>query len=642
MICPQNLPLSYLIIIIILISHLTHTTTSQTLNMITDSVRLSDYYRFYEDNNQNGLKYDVTLDRAIFDILNNEKDSLNNSELKSKVENYIGHNVAFTTFQTHLNILVSHKILNRNDTGRGKEVLYSLTGGAKNLLKLNLLKQSSLDEILCRRIFEKLFFYFLHHPPAKTISSEDEFNRFLESEVNLSGKDLNWGLTSTGSNYEFVDILYGTGQRRDGSNYGGLLTPSKTLSEKQGSRLPQRIREYWKTRRRQSKVQENIEFICLPISGNIDFLITKTEHWEINKPSRINKYTADSYLITMPGVSVSELIKVNNLCSICKDFEGQAMVSMNLLMKSNINSNYSNSLGTAMKFEHNDIENAFALLMKNGLIKTASDFHGDETRYILADGRLRDFIEALRNIHEREFDLLFHKWSLFEGPNKDDQSRINRLLGENEARKVFKDIEMSRYQHRIMMRKCKDVEEYNQCLKKIYSANDDPDWKRYSSDSYFDRMLRAYKETRKRVPASKKDLRKDVIKYDEYLKRAIEVELEDLFHDPDSEGVDYIWLIHGLTIQKYEFLQDIIRVICPRIIEVAEDEARLSKIEKDRLEINPGWEGKQPKLSESLSIYVHDQPSLISASIIDDPIAKGRQRERKIPDITSYMWKHKR
>jgi hypothetical protein len=92
-------------------------------------------------------------------------------------------------------------------------------------------------------------------------------------------------------------------------------------------------------------------------------------------------------------------------------------------------------------------------------------------------------------------------------------------------------------------------------------------------------MLRAYKETRKRVPASKKDLRKDVIKYDEYLKRALEVELEDLFHDPDSEGVDYIWLIHGLTIQKYEFLQDIIRVICPRIIEVAEDEARLSKID---------------------------------------------------------------
>jgi hypothetical protein len=592
--------------------------------MITDSVRILDYYHFYEDNKQNGLKYDVTIDRAIIDLLNNENDSINNGELKSRAESLIGCKVPLTTFQAHLNILVSHKILNRNDTG----------SVAKKLLKLNLLKQSSPDEIMCRRIFEKLFFYLLHHPPAKTISSDKEFDRFLKSEVSIPSKDVNWGLTSTGSNYKIVDIIYGTGQRGDGSYYGGLLSPSKTLSEKENAMLPQRIRDYWKVRKGQSRVQENIEFICFPISGNIDFSITKTEHWEINKPSRIKKYTADTYLITMPGISISELMKGNNLCTICKDFDGQAMVSMNLLMKSN---NNSNPLGTAMRFELTDIEKAFALLMKNDLIKTASDFHGDETRYVLADGRLRDLIEALRNIHEREFNLLFHKWSFFEAPSEAEQRRINRLLGENEARKVFKDTEISRYQHKIMMRRCKDVEEYNQCLKEIYSANDDPDWRRYSNDSYFDRILRAYKETRKRVPASKKDWRKDLIKYDEYLKRALEVELEDLFHDPDSEGVDYIWLIHGLTIQKYEFLQDIIRVICPRIIEVAEDEARLSKIEKDRLEIYPGWEGKQPKLSESSSIYVHDQSSLISASIIDDPVAKRRQREKKIPDLTGYM-----
>jgi hypothetical protein len=602
--------------------------------MITDSVRISDYYRFYEDSKQNGLKYDVTIDSAIIDLLNNENDSINYRELKSRIENSIRRKVPLTTFQTHLNILVSHKILNRNDTGRGKEVLYSLTGVAKKLLELNLLKQCSQDEILCRRIFEKLFFYLLHYPPAKTISSEEEFDKFLMSEVNLSSKDLEWGRISTGSNYEIVEIIYGVGLRGDGSNYGGLLSPSKTVSERKKSMLPVRIKEYWRARKGQSRVQEDIEFICLPISGNIDFSIIKTEHWEINKPSRIKKYKADTYLITMPGVSISELMKGNNLCTICKDFEGQAMVSMNLLMKRNNNSNI---LGTAMKFEYTELENAFALLMKNGLIKTALDFHGDETRYILADGRLRDFIEALRNIHEREFDLLFHKWSYFEEPSKDEQSRINRLLGEKDARLVFKETEMSRYQHKKKMRECEDVEKYNQNLREIYSSNDDPDRRRYSIDSYFDRMLRAYKETRKRVPASKKDLRKDVIKYDEYLKRALEVEFEDLLHDPDSEGVDYIWLIHGLTIQKYEFLQDIIRVICPRIIEVAEDEARLSKIEKDRLEIYPGWEGEQPKLSESSSIYVHDQSSLISASIIDDPVAKRRQREKKIPDLTGYM-----
>lgn len=130
------------------------------------------------------------------------------------------------------------------------------------------------------------------------------------------------------------------------------------------------------------------------------------------------------------------------------------------------------------------------------------------------------------------------------------------------------------------------------------------------------------------------------MKYDQFLREKLEADLEDLYHDPDSEGVDFIWLIHGLTIQKYEFLHDIIRVICPRIIEVAEDETRLSKIDEDRLEIFPGWKGKQPKLSDSTSIYVHDQASLISASVIDDPVTRRLQRQ-KIPDLTNLL-DHKR
>jgi hypothetical protein len=134
-----------------------------------------------------------------------------------------------------------------------------------------------------------------------------------------------------------------------------------------------------------------------------------------------------------------------------------------------------------------------------------------------------------------------------------------------------------------------------------------------------DGSLKNFKETkRNRIPVTKKELKKDVLKYDQFLREKLEADLEDLYHDPDSEGVDFIWLIHGLTIQKYEFLHDIIRVICPKIIEVSEDKERLSKINKYRLEIFPGRKGKQPKLSDSPSIYVHDQASLISASIIDD------------------------
>lgn len=601
--------------------------------MTTEPVLISDYYRFYEDNNRNGLKYDIAVDNAIIGLLNN-KNEINRSKLKSQVESSIQRKLSPSTFQSHLNILVNHKILNRRDEGRGKEVLYSLTEGAERLLKLNLLRQTSREEILCRKIFEKLFFYLLHHSPARTISSEEEFDKFLKSEVNLSSKDLKWGRVSTGSNHEVVDIIYGNGISRDGSSVGGILS-SKMNTRKEQSRLLQKIEDYWKARRGHSKVLESIEFICIPISSNLDFLVTKTEHWEIRRPSKTRKYTLDTYLITLPGVSISELMMDNNICTICKDFDGQAMVSMNLLMKGNSNTNL---LGTSMQFDRSDVEKAFVLLMQNGLIKTVPHFHGNELRYVFADGRLRDFIDALRNIHEREFGLLFHKWALFEEPSKDEENRITRLLGKKEAKRIFRDAELSRFQHRKKMRKCDGVEEYNQYLKEVISGNDDPDWRRYSVDSHMDASLSNFKETRRnRTPITKKELKKDVLKYDQYLREKLKADLEDLYHDPYSEGVDFIWLIHGLTIQKYEFLQDIIKEICPKIIEVYEDKERLSKINNDRLAIFPGWKGKQPRLSDSPSIYVHDQASLISASIIDDPATRGRLR-RNIPDITNFLF----
>ena len=506
------------------------------------------------------------------------------------------------------------------------------------MLKLNLLRQTSPEEILCRKIFKKLFFYLLHHPPAKTISSEEEFDKFLKSEVNLSSKDLNWGRVSTGSNHEIVEIIYGYGMRRDGGPIiGGLLSSSKLNTKKEKSILLQNIEDYWKTRKGRSKVLESIEFICLPITGNIDFSVTNTEHWEIRKPSRIRKYTPDTYFITLPGVSISELMMDDSICTICKDFDGQEIVSMNLLMKSNNNTNSSSS-SSSLRSNCIEVPRRLVLLMQNGLLKTVSDFHGNEVRYVLADGRLRDFIDALRKIHEKEFALLFHKWALFEEPSKDEENRITRLLGKKEAQRIFRDAEMSRFQHRKKMRKCNDVGEYNQYLKEVISGNDDPDWRRYSVDSYMDGSLKNFKETkRNRIPVTKKELKKDVLKYDQFLREKLEADLEDLYHDPDSEGVDFIWLIHGLTIQKYEFLHDIIRVICPKIIEVSEDKERLSKINKYRLEIFPGRKGKQPKLSDSPSIYVHDQASLISASIIDDPSTRGRLRKKRIPDITNYL-----
>jgi hypothetical protein len=82
---------------------LTNTTTSQTLNMMTEPVLISDYYHFYEDNNRNGLMYDIAIDNTIINLLNNEN-KVNRKKLKSEVESSIQRKISPSTFQSHLSI----------------------------------------------------------------------------------------------------------------------------------------------------------------------------------------------------------------------------------------------------------------------------------------------------------------------------------------------------------------------------------------------------------------------------------------------------------------------------------------------------------------------------------------------------------
>jgi hypothetical protein len=96
--------------------------------MMTEPVLISDYYRFYEDNNRSGLKYDIAVDNAIIDLLNNEN-KVNRKKLKSQVESSIQRKLFPSTFQSHLNILVNHKILNRRDEGRG-EIVFLFTSSS--------------------------------------------------------------------------------------------------------------------------------------------------------------------------------------------------------------------------------------------------------------------------------------------------------------------------------------------------------------------------------------------------------------------------------------------------------------------------------------------------------------------------------
>jgi hypothetical protein len=219
-------------------------------------------------------------------------------------------------------------------------------------------------------------------------------------------------------------------------------------------------------------------------AGVSNIRIEKTEFWEVKKHKK-NRY-ATEYTFTLPGASVDEFIK-------------------------------NDSLGA--KFRRADIEEAFNLLRENGLIKPEIVFRG-QTRFVIADGRLRNMIKDLKSINDEEWSLLLHKWNHFDEPTNEEKERMNRLLGEEEVTRIFKNAERSRYEDKQVM-KGKLVRYYvfkNEAL---------------SKQEY------------------KKFLEQSLIEYKSQLDEKVKKAKTD----------------HKETIQEHAFLHDIIKIACPVILE---------------------------------------------------------------------------
>src|SRR5215207_7028549 len=381
--------------------------------MMINTVGISDYYYFYEDNNRNGLKYNITIDNAIIDLLKNENRIIGSSELRSRIKESMGRKISPDTFYSHLNVLVNHKILDRQDEGRGKGVLYSLTKNAKKMLELNLLGVNWERINLFRRIYEKFFLYEVLHDPLFILRSEQEFDRFL-FDLGVKRQNLEWGKISEGRNYDSVDLIYG--QNRD--------FPAKAVPKNL-------VKKYWRERKGQTSTSEKIEFICFPLRPhNLDVVIYRREYWRINKnsPSGIERI---DYTVTLPGVSIHELANDNS---------------------------HHNFL-----FERTDIEKAFEQLKQTHLIDRAFWFRG-HMRYKVTDENLRNLISNLRYFSDEEFALLSYKWKHFEEPTMEEKKRWKWILGEKEANKFFNEVELIRYENRKRMRQCKSIVEYHKFL----------------------------------------------------------------------------------------------------------------------------------------------------------------------------------
>jgi hypothetical protein len=210
-------------------------------------------------------------------------------------------------------------------------------------------------------------------------------------------------------------------------------------------------------------------------TGDSDIHITRTEYWEACKYYK-NKY-ATEYTCTLPGISL-------------KEFLGNPFMGV--------------------RFESANVEETLSLLIKNGLIKPGIIFRGD-MRYMIADRDLRYLIHALSHILYREGEWLKHKWNYFEEPTREEQERMNWLLGQQKAANIFRDAELSRYENK---RKIKE-----------------------------------------------RSHNKGIIEYRNNLEKTLKEKESEL-----NDAIKEVKENYNETIKKYGFLHDVLRIICPMVL----------------------------------------------------------------------------
>ena len=84
-----------------------------------------------------------------------------------------------------------------------------------------------------------------------------------------------------------------------------------------------------------------------------------------------------------------------------------------------------------------NIEEAFTLLLRNGILKPIMEFRG-ETRYGLADNGSEPH-EGLRLFYKVEGELLYAKWNYLSGPTFDEMQRREAFfIDKSSCKKVFR------------------------------------------------------------------------------------------------------------------------------------------------------------------------------------------------------------
>jgi hypothetical protein len=290
-----------------------------------------------------------------------------------------------------------------------------------------------------------------------------------------------------------------------------------------------------------------VEFICHAVHDDIDIWITKTEYWDINKNSKHKKYDSD-YRLELPGVAIDEFLK-------------------------------NNFIGTG-RFNQEDVEKAASLLIQEGLLESCMVFRG-QTRYKVADQRLRHMIEILRDFHYGEFNILLCKWEDFEKPTDKEVERIRWLLGAEESERIFRSAEMKRDRNKELMKTSKSLQEYHnrylvermvplimtaEYYKGYLRGRVVPHFKK-SMFSMFDQYrlyheLEGYNRERRNPAIRKRGGRQDILKFHKYRRECLIRSEQSLQWDAEDLKME-----NADVLEEYKFLHPAIRVICPLVFE---------------------------------------------------------------------------
>jgi DNA-binding HxlR family transcriptional regulator len=490
-----------------------------------------------QDNDKKRDVYDKEIDKFVINTLS-ETAPLWYEELKNRIEQQLMRKISPTTFSKHLAMLADKGLIKKVPHGVGKETHYSLTELALKKVGLGLLGNDIEEINLFRRVYGIIFFYDIFCLP-KVTTSEKEFEQLL-ADINLDKNDLNWGRITFPENSDAADLAYGVG-----SNH--------TFFD---GRYLQTFYEFWKDRDG-SPVLIDIKHICHPNPKlGIDFEIERIDYWQINKKFPIYNYLKEWYLY-LPGFSSADILLTH------PDLDSDVLTD------------------------------ALNRLAKMGLIKEFIPVL-DGDRFRISDDSLRNLLASIWTIHKNgEFDRLIDKWSLFEQSTDDEVERMKILLGNDEAERIFKIVNLKRSKFNVFRRKCKlakDLHNYiiwewtpkvaipvigNQYpmpdsddLKLLYKISDE------FQEIVFTQKLERYRNMKKSGKISyKKRIKNEAEEYFEFLKEGFYRELRYLPFSAD-DTIEDVKVTLKDTIINYAFLEDIIRDICPKILEPIDDEVQ--------------------------------------------------------------------